>query len=138
MGPTGELQLRILSFASSASASSAQERGFSLYGFNPLRQNPAAPALLDTEVFTEVSTAGGQQAARMAVSPDGTRLAVAAAAQVTVVHIGPQGRLSVSEQPVVRLRRAAAGGGGALSIDWHKGGELVVCANGGAPVIARV
>lgn len=97
-------------------------------------QNPAAPALLDAAAVA----ASGQHAACMVASPDCTRLALAAGARVTMVHISAQGCLSVSNKPVLQLRSDVAHDGGAFRIDWHKDGELLVCTDGGAAVIVRV
>lgn len=98
-------------------------------------RHPAAPALLDT-----IAVANGEQTAPcMVASPDGARLAVAVGRQVQIVLIDPQGRLSALQQPALQLQQSAAGvQGTTCRIAWHSEGELLVCGDGAAAVIASV
>ena len=92
-------------------------------------QNPAAPALLDAAAMT----AGELAAAGIAASPDGTRLAVAAGKQVSIVLLDSHGQLSVLQQPALQVRHSTDGS--TCRVGWHSEGQLLVCADGTAAVL---
>lgn len=94
----------------------------------------ANPVQLSSLTMPDTGGALAQTACSIAASPDRRRLAVDCGGDVCTADVNGEGLLSGLSAPLLRRGAAAANPG----VDWHRGGDLLLCARDHAAVLVKV